>query len=171
MCSSRVRFALACRPWLCLSPDPAAFVFSWQPLSVVASRDCVRRRRKIPEPNKHFRLVLWFLLYRVHAQLPIDRQIEAIACESCRMPLALFDRFKVDFPHHWNQMLDKRSRRLAHLLKYGEVPGGWTPPNRIDGRSGNYPYTALAERNKSTDSMIYLLRNGNRSRFARSHPS
>jgi hypothetical protein len=87
------------------------------------------------------------------------------------MPVVLFDLFKADFPHHWNQMLDKRSRRLSHLLKYDEVPGGWTPPNASDGRTRNYPYVALAERNKSTDSVIYLLRKAYRERFARSHPS
>jgi hypothetical protein len=124
-----------------------------------------------PQPNKHFRLALWFLLYRVHPQQPINRQIEAIACESCRMPVCLFDRFKADCSHHWNQMLEKRSRRLAHLLKYGEIPDGWTPPNSVDERSGNYPYVALAERNKSTDGMIFLLRDAHRGRFARSHPS
>jgi hypothetical protein len=125
----------------------------------------------MPQPNKHFRLVLWFLLYRVHPQQQIDRQVEKIACESCRMPLCLFDRFKADFPTHWNRLLEKRSRRLTHLLKYGEIPDGWTPPTSVDGRSGNYPYAALANRNQSTDAMIYLLRNGQRWRFARSHPS
>jgi hypothetical protein len=87
------------------------------------------------------------------------------------MPLVLFDRFKADFPHHWNQMLDKRSRRLAHLLKYDEVPGGWTPPNSTDGRSGNYPYGALATRDQPSHAIIYALRNGRRRIFARSHPS
>jgi len=131
----------------------------------------VPRRTKVPQPNKHFRLVLWFLLYRVHPQQQIDRQVEIIACESCRMPVCLFDRFKAYFPHHWNHLLDKRSRRHAHLLKYGEIPDGWTPPNCADDRSGNYPYAALADRNKSTDSIIFLLRNAHRDRFARSHPT
>jgi len=107
----------------------------------------------------------------VHPQQQIDRQVEVIACEACRMPLGFFDRSKTDFAHHWNQLLDKRSRRLAHLLKYGEIPDGWTPPNSSDERSGNYPYAALAERNRSTDAMVYLLRNAYRDRFARSHPS
>ncbi len=136
---------------------------------LVASR--MAPRRKIPQPNKHFRLVLWFLLYRVHPRQQIDRQVEIIACEYCRMPVCLFDRFKADFPYHWNQLLDKRSRRLAHLLKYGEIPGGWTPPNSADGRSGNYPYMALATRDKSSPGIIYLLRDGRRKSFARSHPS
>jgi hypothetical protein len=129
------------------------------------------QRRKIPQPDKHFRLVLWFLLYRVHAQQQITREVEVIACESCRMPLCLFDRLKTDFIRHWNQMLDKRSRRLAHLLKYGEVPGGWTPPNSVDGRSGNYPAGALATRDKPSHAIIYTLRAGRRWQFARSHPS
>jgi hypothetical protein len=82
------------------------------------------------------------------------------------MPLCLFDLFKADFPHHWNQMLDKRSRRLAHLLKYDEVPGGWTPPNSVDGRSTNYPHVALAMRDKSSNAaLIYALRHGRRSRL------
>ena len=83
-----------------------------------ATSNRVGRRRKIPQPNKHFRLVLWFLLYRVHPQQQINREVEVIACQSCRIPLCLFDRFKADFPHHWNQLLEKRSRRLTHLLKY-----------------------------------------------------
>jgi hypothetical protein len=92
--------------------------------------------------------------------------VEVIACESCRMPLVLFDRFKADFPHHWNQLLDKRSRRLAYLLKHGEVPGGWTPPNSVDGRSTNYPHVALAMRDKSSiAALIYALRNGRRWRL------
>jgi hypothetical protein len=128
-------------------------------------------RRRIPQPTKHFRLILWFLLYRVHPQLQINREVEVIACQACRMPLCLFDRFKADFPHYWNQLLDKRSRRLAHLVKYGKIPDGWTPATSVDGRSGNYPYAALADRNKSTDSMIYLVRNTYRYRFAKSHPS
>jgi len=115
--------------------------------------------------------VLWFLLYRVHPQQPIDRQIEMFACESCRMPVCLFDRFKADFPYHWNRLLDKRSRRLAHLLKYGEIPGGWTPPNPVDGRSSNYPYIALATRDKSCDPMIYALRDARRWRLNRSFRS
>jgi hypothetical protein len=120
-------------------------------------------RRKISQSSKHFRLVLWFLLYRVHPQQQIAREVEVVACQSCRMPLCLFDRFKADFSHHWNRMLDKRSRRLAHLLKYGEVPGGWTPPNSVDGRSGNYPYGALATRDKSSNAaLIYSLRNARR---------
>ena len=131
----------------------------------------VARRRKIPQPTKHFRLVLWFLLYRVHPQQQIDRQMEVIACERCRMPLCLFNLFKKDFQSHWNRLLEKRARRLAHLLKYGEIPDGWTPPNSVDGRSGNYPYAALATRDKSTDSMIYLLRDAYRDRLVRSHPS
>ena len=133
--------------------------------------DRMKHKRKIPQPNKHFRLVLWFLLHRVHAQQQITREVEVIACESCRMPLCLFDRLKTDFIRHWNQMLDKRSRRLAHLLKYGEVPGGWTPPNSVDGRSGNYPAGALATRDKPSHAIIYALRAGHRWRFARSHPS
>jgi len=113
--------------------------------------------------------VLWFLLYRVHAQQQITREIEVIACERCRMPLFFFDRFKAEFPHHWNRVLEKRSRRLAYLLKYGEVPGGWTPPNSIDGRSSNYPYVALATRDKSSDAaVIYALRNARRWRLNRS---
>ena len=101
-------------------------------------------RKKIPQPSKHFRLVLWFLLYRVHAQQQIDREVEVIACQACRMPVPLFDRFKADFRHHWNQMLEKRARRLAYLLEHGELPEGWTPPNSVDGRSANYPHVALA---------------------------
>ena len=81
------------------------------------------------------------------------------------MPVCLFDRFKAYFPHHWNHLLDKRSRRHAHLLKYGEISDGWTPPDCADDRSGNYPYAALADRNKSTDSIIFLLRNAHRDRL------
>jgi hypothetical protein len=129
-------------------------------------------RRKIPQPDKRFRLTLWFLLYRVHAQQQITREIEVIACEHCRMPLCLFDRFKGDFPHHWNQMLDKRSRRLAYLLQHGEVPGGWTPPNSTDERSGNYPAAALATRDKSSNgALIYALRAGRRWQLNRSFRS
>jgi hypothetical protein len=129
------------------------------------------RRKKISQPSKHFRLVLWFLLYRVHTQQEITREIEITACENCRMPLCFFDRFKKEFSHHWNQMLEKRARRLAHLLKYGEVPGGWTPPKSVDGRSGNYPAGALAARDTPSHAIIYALRAGQRWRFARSHPS
>jgi hypothetical protein len=87
------------------------------------------------------------------------------------MPLVLFDRFKADFQIHWNRLLERRSRRLAHLLKYGEIPGGWTPPNSVDRRSRNYPYAALASRDKSSDPIIYALRNARRTSFARSFPS
>jgi hypothetical protein len=153
--------------------NPRGFLSSFflAAIIVYATSAVVATRRKIPQPNKHFRLVLWFLLYRVPAQQQINRETEVIACECCRMPLQFFDRFKAEFSQHWNRMLEKRGRRLAHLLKYDEIPGGWTPPNSVDGRSGNYPYAALADRNKSTDPVIYLLRNGLRDRFARSHPS
>jgi hypothetical protein len=88
-------------------------LFFLAPLRSCATSDRVARKRKIPQPNKHFRLVMWFLLYRVHAQLPINREVEVIACESRRMPVEFFDRFKAEFSHHWNQMVEKRARRLA----------------------------------------------------------
>jgi hypothetical protein len=59
-------------------------VFSWRGFVFCATPATVAKRRKIPQPNKHFRLVLWFLLYRVHPQQRIDRRVEIIACERCR---------------------------------------------------------------------------------------
>jgi hypothetical protein len=131
-----------------------------------AKPDRIKHKRKIPQPNKHFRLVLWFLLYQVHAQQQITREVEAIACESCRMPLCFFDRFKKDFSHHWNQMLDKRSRRLAHLLKCGEVPGGWTPfiglpgiPLAIRGHRSNSLTQAMLWLSWRSDQSLTISRN------------
>jgi hypothetical protein len=49
------------------------------------------------------------------------------------MPLCLFDRLKADFPNHWNRLVERRSRRVAHLLKNGVIPDGWTPTNSVNG--------------------------------------
>jgi len=86
------------------------------------------------KPTKHFRLICWWLVYRVPAEKPLDRQNEVDACRHSRLALHLWDAGKVLWPREWTKVLAKRQRRLEWLIEHGSVPDGWCPPDPRDPR-------------------------------------
>src|SRR5207248_269020 len=103
------------------------------------------------KPTRHLRLVLWFLLHKIHPQVELTREHELLACEHCRMPIASLDQSKTDFPNLWERLYAKRQRRLDYLLLHRSIPEGWTPPNPLERRSRNVPIGAWMKRLPTKD--------------------
>jgi hypothetical protein len=108
------------------------------------------------KPDRHFRLVLWRLLYGVAVEKVLVRDDEIEACRHARLDLVRWDEQKSRFPQEWAKLLAKRQRRRDWFEQYGAVPDGWTPPDPADPRrSANKPIAAyLARRGMTIDEFM-----------------
>lgn len=97
-------------------------------------------------PSKHFRLVCWFLIYKVPPRVTDWRSFVPKACQHAKMPAAAFEAASRRWPRELKKVAEKRRRRLAWLKAHGAVPGGWTPPDPKDRRTANYPAAAMLAR-------------------------
>lgn len=97
-------------------------------------------------PDRHFKLVLWWLWSRVPVAAEIWVGIEMEAAKRARMPWERYCAAKAEFPGAFERMLAKRAVRRAYLLTTGNLPpDGWAPLVN-DGRRGNVPVLALKRR-------------------------
>jgi hypothetical protein len=99
-----------------------------------------------PPPNKHFRLLCWWLTYRLPLKVKnVDYHIPT-ACALARMTPAAFHAAREAWPRALEKVGEKRERRRRWLAQHGSIPPGWTPPDPQDRRTANYPEAALRRR-------------------------
>ena len=99
-----------------------------------------------PPPSKHFRLVCWWLTYRVPVESEaLDIHFEA-AVTHCRMGLFEFLAGMRRWPAEFAKVVTKRERRRQWLAVHGSIPQGWTPPDPQDPRTANRPQAAWRAR-------------------------
>ena len=116
------------------------------------------------QPNKHYRIVLWTILYRHPViELIVPRREEAVdrwACERCKLDFDTFLYWKALWPRHYSRMLHKRSLRREFFLVNGYVYAGRTPPDRqnSDLRQNNLPIYANFLRNEGGRTRRFFAR-------------
>jgi len=94
-------------------------------------------------PNKHFRLVCWFLTYRIRPRGTDLAPFIPKACQHAKMALEAFEAARQRWPREFEKVLKKRARRRAYLRAHGHVPADWTPPDPKDRRTANRATAAL----------------------------
>jgi len=109
-------------------------------------------KKRTDGPNRHHRLVCWYLVYRINLETNLQAEDETAACVHCHLDPLEWNLVKAQWPRIWEKVLAKRQRRLDWHLKHGTVPDGWTPPDPKDRRSANRPIAAyLALRGMTID--------------------
>ena len=107
------------------------------------------------QPNKHYRLILWTLLYRVPVMDLLTPELEDAvdqwACDRCKLDHNTFRSWKMKWRGHYDRMLRKRMLRMKFVRKNGFYYKGRTPadPERADRRQYNVPHYANFLRNES----------------------
>ncbi len=79
-------------------------------------------------PNKRFRLLLWFYLYKIPCTADLRWFHDIQASCHCKLPLDIIQASRSEFPQEWAKMLEKRERRRAFHAENGYIWDGWTPP-------------------------------------------
>ena len=99
------------------------------------------------KPVRNYRLILWWLTYRLPVEGEISPAVEYQAVQHARYRggWEQWQEDKAKWSKQFARMLQKRQARREWLMRHGSVPDGWTPPLG-DGQSNHRPIHLLKRR-------------------------